>query len=939
MYLRALIIATLCGLSFGAPARAERIVEVWRGPFGVPRSLSVNPTDGSVWAATGSMVMHIASDGTVLNKLVGFSQPKCVSVNSADGSCWVGDSRNHRLVHLSADGVQLLELEVGYVYSVAVNPTDGSCWVGTPADSIAGDYLVHLSADGEEIWRRDAFRIPESIAVNPSDGSCWVRAGSEVAHVSAEGEELWRGGSFFGPESLSVDPNDGSCWVADRFHDRVVQLSAEGEQLRSIGGFSEPMAVSVNPTDGSVWVADWDNMDIVHLSAEGVQLWRGAMPYLTWSVAVNPTDGSCWIGDYTVAHVSAEGAELWRGSGFSNVYGISVNSADGSCWVADFYHSGVVHLSAEGTELWRGESFRRPTDVSADPTDGSCWVADNGNRQVVHLSSEHEELWRGGGVSAPYAVSVNPTDGSCWVAERSNNQVVHLSEAGVELWRGGGFTLPQAVSVDPTDGSCWVAEASDRVTHLSALGAVLSRPSTCTDPDGVSVNPTDGSCWVAGSSVAHLSAAGQVLWHNDDFSAEALSVDPNDGSVWVADTFQCEVAHLSQAGTELSRRGGFYYPWAISVNPADSSCWVADTDNNQIVHLVLVPDITPTAAFTATPTSGPAPLQVTFIDLSSNFPTSWSWDFGDAETSTEQNPTHFYNTPGLYTVSLTAGNDAGSTTETKADYIAVKPEAAFFAYPKSGSAPLKVFFTDTSPGDPTAWAWTFGDGGTSSAENPMYQYESAGFYTVSLTASNAGGSDTETKVDYITVAFPDADLDWWACGEILACVDAGIVAGYPDGTYQPTAAVTRDQMAVYISRALTGGDENVPDPSGEPTFPDVLAGDWAYKHIEYAAAQNVVAGYEDDLYHPEYEVTRDQMAVYVARSMVAPSGEAALADYLPTTPRDFPDVPSDRWGWKHIEYCVEHDVVAGYEDGLYHPADPVTRDQMAVYVARAFGLM
>jgi hypothetical protein len=187
----------------------------------------------------------------------------------------------------------------------------------------------------------------------------------------------------------------------------------------------------------------------------------------------------------------------------------------------------------------------------------------------------------------------------------------------------------------------------------------------------------------------------------------------------------------------------------------------------------------------------------------------------------------------------------------------------------------------------------------------------------------------------------------WAFWEVESAYQSSIVGGYGDGNYYPDWSVTRDQMAVYIARALAGGDENVPDPSGEPTFPDVLAGDWAYKHIEYAAAQNVVAGYEDDLYHPEYEVTRDQMAVYVARAMVAPTGEAALADYLPTDPRDFPDVPATGygdsgtdpyWAYKHIEYCVENGVVAGYEDGLYHPADPVTRDQMAVYVARAFDL-
>jgi hypothetical protein len=146
-------------------------------------------------------------------------------------------------------------------------------------------------------------------------------------------------------------------------------------------------------------------------------------------------------------------------------------------------------------------------------------------------------------------------------------------------------------------------------------------------------------------------------------------------------------------------------------------------------------------------------------------------------------------------------------------------------------------------------------------------------------------------------------------------------------------------MAVFVSRALAGGDENVPDFSETPTFPDVGAEHWALEYIEYAVDQNVVAGYEDGNYHPEYAVTRDQMAVYVARSLVAPTGDAALADYVPADPRDFPDVPGGFWANKHVEYCVEEGVVQGYPDGHYHPEIVVTRDQMAVFISRAFGLV
>ena len=80
------------------------------------------------------------------------------------------------------------------------------------------------------------------------------------------------------------------------------------------------------------------------------------------------------------------------------------------------------------------------------------------------------------------------------------------------------------------------------------------------------------------------------------------------------------------------------------------------------------------------------------------------------------------------------------------------PVAEFSGSPTSGSYPLTVNFTDISTGAPTTWSWDFGDGvGTSTAQNPSYTYNSMGTYTVSMTATNAYGSDTETKTGYITV--------------------------------------------------------------------------------------------------------------------------------------------------------------------------------------------
>ncbi|WP_240459839.1 PKD domain-containing protein, partial [Arthrobacter pascens] len=73
------------------------------------------------------------------------------------------------------------------------------------------------------------------------------------------------------------------------------------------------------------------------------------------------------------------------------------------------------------------------------------------------------------------------------------------------------------------------------------------------------------------------------------------------------------------------------------------------------------------------------------------------------------------------------------------------PVASFTASPTTGTVPLTVNFTDTSTGNPTSWAWEFGDGGTATAQNPSHVYDTAGTYTARLTATNTAGSDTSTR--------------------------------------------------------------------------------------------------------------------------------------------------------------------------------------------------
>jgi beta propeller repeat protein len=180
------------------------------------------------------------------------------------------------------------------------------------------------------------------------------------------------------------------------------------------------------------------------------------------------------------------------------------------------------------------------------------------------------------------------------------------------------------------------------------------------------------------------------------------------------------------------------------------------------------------ADFSASPTSGAAPLTVRFTDLSTGGPTMWVWDFGDGPIPMDAsctgdncnnvaNPVHTYTAEGTYTVTLTASNLQSSDTRVKTGYITVGSSPSFMAdftaSPTSGNAPLAVKFTDLTVGGPTMWAWDFGDGTTDMVGSPTHTYTNSGVYTVSLSASNQyGNADTETKVNYITVgSVPSGD--------------------------------------------------------------------------------------------------------------------------------------------------------------------------------------
>jgi PKD repeat protein len=157
----------------------------------------------------------------------------------------------------------------------------------------------------------------------------------------------------------------------------------------------------------------------------------------------------------------------------------------------------------------------------------------------------------------------------------------------------------------------------------------------------------------------------------------------------------------------------------------------------------------PQAGFIASPTTGLVPLTVVFTDTSTGDIDTWSWDFGDGETSATQHPTHTYNVTGTFTVSLTVTGPGGSDAAIKTAYIRVGEGgviANFSATPTSGVVRLTVNFTNDSMGEYDTCVWDFGDGDTSDqCLDPSHTYTPTGVYTISLTVSGVGGTDVLTR--------------------------------------------------------------------------------------------------------------------------------------------------------------------------------------------------
>jgi len=722
----------------------------------------------------------------------------------------------------------------------------------------------------------------------------------------------------------------------------VVSLQAVPDSCYAFANWSGDLGGSVNPTtitmDGSKAVAA--NFNILQYALNLTGVGNG-------SVTVNATPQTLpWSGNFncdSVVNLVAVPDPGWDFAGWSgdiswsgSTVAVTVDSVKNI--TATFTVQPVLSLTAGGTGSgsvtvngtphtlpWSGPfPANSSVIVAAVPDAGSGftgWTGDvtwptspltvvmNSSKNItVNFDAVLCTLSLTAAGSGSGSVTVNGTPHTLpWSGPFALGSVVSLAavaDAGslFDDWSGdlGGSANPTTITMD-SNKAVVVSFRSAALYQLSVSAA--GNGSVTVDASGVTL-PWDGD--YDPDTVVALEATGDAGWQFDGWTGDVTSTDnPLDVTM---DSDVSVVANFSQIMYDLNvtmvGNGSIEVDGTPEAMPYTQS-FVVGTE----VELRGVPDY------------------------------AWRFDNWSGDAS---------GTDATMTVTVDGDMDVVGTFIIPATY-----ELTVIMTPSPGAVEVNGVDIELSPPD---WEWSAyyapATGVTLAAViDPIEDFLGWDIYLADGTGPSAvAGNPFQITMDwdktvyanFVCVArFPDVPCDYWSYFEVEAACVAEIAQGYPDGFYQPRWTVDRASMAVYIARALAGGAGAVPTGPVEATFDDVPTDFWAFKEVEYTVAEGVVEGYGDGNYRPEWACSRGQMAVFIAHALGYFGDEASYRDAEGNslvTEDLFPDVPVGYWCDAEVACCVDNGVVSGYTDGFYRPAWVVSRDQMAVFIARAFEL-
>ncbi|MFW6302100.1 MAG: PKD domain-containing protein [Bacteroidales bacterium] len=538
--------------------------------------------------------------------------------------------------------------------------------------------------------------------------------------------------------------------------------------------------------------ADPDNANTVY--AGGVNAWKSTNGGSSWSIV------SHWYGGDGVPYVHADHHTMDFSPHTGDLYsgndgGLHKTSNGGSGWtdisdglqILQIYRMGMSETNPQrlltGTQDNGTMRLNSGDWKAVIGGDGMECAIDYTDEDVMYGTVYYGDIRRStdGGYNFTDIKPAGSGDGA-WVTpfvidpQDPNTLYMGFSEVYKTTNRGdtwntissgltGGTNL-QSLAVAPSDPSVIYAATYDNIYRTTNGGSTWSDVSSGI-PDNsityISINPTDPDMlWVSLSGYTngekvYRSEDGGSSWQN---YSDGLPNIPANCLVYENNT-----NHAMYAGTDL---GVFYrnagMPGWVPFNEGLPNVIVNELEiqydlgklraatygrgvwESDLFELVAPP----VADFTATVMNA-CEGEVLFASTSSGAPESYTWYFGDGESSTEASPTHVYSDLGTYDVQLIVSNSLGSDTVTLPVELSEEAlDVDFMSNVTTTCEPAEIQFTNLSD-DLSSFLWEFGDGGTSTEIDPEHAYEDAGNFTVSLTGfSSLCPEITETKTDYIS---------------------------------------------------------------------------------------------------------------------------------------------------------------------------------------------
>jgi PKD repeat protein len=747
---------------------------------------------------------------------------------------------------------------------------------------------------------------------------------SIVAYDSG-GTELWvqNYDSTYGENdsayAVAVDPASGNVYVTGKSnHDRAVfdtdfdhitlAYTSTGTFLWEAKRFSEHgntyfgqyCDIAVGPSGTVYFTGDIDDDHIITIAYDpvtGSELWNATfdghhfMPDYPREMVVDPNTenvyvtGTTWPDisdpDYVTLAYDSSGNELWNATyngtadDKDEAFDIALDSA-GNVFVTGFsmgigtdYDYATVGYDSAGNELWvsrynaPGDDWDQAYAIAIDDSDnvfvtGHCCGDATANLTALgdiatigYDSVSGDEISfnlfasASGGRDVGNDVTVD-ADGNVYVTGNNHDSTKHYNFVTIKY--SPEKILPTAVA-----GADQVISENEAV-QLDGTGSFDTDGTIISYSWDLDIGYDSSGDAIPDNDIDVTGATPTVAWWNDDHASTVkLTVKDDDGGT-ASDTMTVTVENLDPTGDfniAHDPAQGFIYDWTASdpgsddltvtleigtlppiveiyyndgVGPdpspspysgsapfdiADSGvepaslptgtydCYLTVVDDDggsyETSRQVTVLNQPPEANFTYSPSNPEKDEMIQFTDTSTDPDDSvvrWEWDFGDGTTSTLQNPTHSYPTNGTYTITLTVWDehDADDTISKVIVIANLAPEVGFSHLPNEPKISETITFVDESSdpdGSVITWQWDFGDGTTSTDQNPTHSYSSEGTYTVTLTVwDNDGGSNTTSRIVVVDNERPIAEFTY-----LPESPKVGDVVTFTDKSFDPDGEI------------------------------------------------------------------------------------------------------------------------------------------------------